>query len=108
MAGFTNEQQRMLDDRFNAEHTYVRGMMNFLVPMMKRLDDLAARGAALEALLIQKGIVTAEEIETAKGEVEAVIAIELAFSPELQQVEDEFHRQRQQAEDERNRRIKEG
>lgn len=77
MRPFTPEQAKVLSWAF-------KGIYQLWVDQQKLLRRANTRIAALQNLLVSKGIMTLEELEGTENEIEAMTALEEAFSPEIQ------------------------
>ena len=98
MGAFTSEQEAILA-------AVRKGMMSYIGSAHQIVHLALNRIGALQNLLLRKGMITEEELEQAIKETEARVAIETAFSPELQALEDEFNRlKRGEGEDQSNQR----
>jgi TPP-dependent pyruvate/acetoin dehydrogenase alpha subunit len=85
-APFTRQQQESL----GVIKKILQGMWQLEVAQAER--RLFSDIAALRSVLVNKGIVTAEELDAAKAEFEAGLSVEEALNPELQQAWDEVNR----------------
>jgi hypothetical protein len=84
-APFTRQQQESLGVMKNT----LQGMWQLEVAQAER--RLFSDIAALRSVLVNKGLVTAEELDAAKAEFEAGLSVEEALNPELQKVWDEVN-----------------
>lgn len=82
---FTSEQQEILGALGKTTLTYVHTLHQLL-------SEAYTLMAALHLVLGRKGVIDIEELEAAKKEIEAAHAVEMALSPEVQALEDEFNR----------------
>ena len=58
----------------------------------KMADEAFMEVTALKAVLIDKGLVTPEELTAAIAELKAALAVEQTLNPEVQALEDEWNR----------------
>ena len=95
MSAFTPEQEVIL----NATE---QRLIDFIHTVHQVLKQPFTRLFALQKLMIDKGLVTAKEIEDTIKWIEAGTELELTFNPEYQVLQEELKRLRRQQDPGRN------
>jgi hypothetical protein len=85
MSPWTPEQAEILKA---TGHT----IFNYIGSVHQIVDQLLLRLAALEGIVMLRVGVTPEELEALRAELGAARAVDIALSPEIQALEDEFNR----------------
>lgn len=82
---FTKKQQDILAGMGNTVMSYI-GSVHEVVSILN------TRLAAMQVLLVTKGLMTMDEIEAAVQEIAAGAAVDAALSPEISALEEEMRR----------------
>ncbi len=85
MSAFTPEQQEILG-------SLMKSTLIWPSILNENVNEIATRIAALQALMIQKGFITPEELDYAYKEANVMVEVEKALSPELDELEEELKR----------------